>query len=149
MLAESGAVYAPCMRSDIQINSWYAAQEMADFPELGCCEVTARGRAIAGTTSRTECQRDTNGETLSFLLLSLFGCYDLCGGRLHFVECLNFCEPCLSRKLIRNVWSQQLSKLLNLKSFEGCLRRGDVQRVTCSLDWEAQLSGFFSSHLPL
>ena len=60
-LSESGAVYAPCMRDDVFINTEYAAQGLADTLDLGCCEVDVENRRIAGTTSKAECEISTNG----------------------------------------------------------------------------------------
>ena len=49
------------MRDDIVISEQYAEQGMADLPDMGCCEVDVEGRRMAGTTSRAECDRDTDG----------------------------------------------------------------------------------------
>ncbi|WAR21898.1 RHDF1-like protein, partial [Mya arenaria] len=54
-----GAMYAPCMRPDIEIQFMFTQQNYSQYNTLGCCEITSRN--VAGTTTEEECHMHTQG----------------------------------------------------------------------------------------
>ncbi|XP_045189590.2 uncharacterized protein LOC123546962 isoform X2 [Mercenaria mercenaria] len=54
-----GAVFAPCMRTDIQLQLEQSQQNYSTDAPLGCCEVATRN--VAGTTTESECELLTEG----------------------------------------------------------------------------------------
>lgn len=57
-----GAVFAPCMREDIQLQLEQSRQNYSTDVPLGCCEVASRN--VAGTTTKSECEQFTEGTLL-------------------------------------------------------------------------------------
>jgi len=59
LLIKMGAVYAPCMREDVDIALQYSLEGYMSDPVLGCCQVAVRGPA--GTTTQEQCEALTAG----------------------------------------------------------------------------------------
>ncbi|XP_060585280.1 inactive rhomboid protein 1-like [Ruditapes philippinarum] len=54
-----GGVFAPCMRTDLQLQFEQSKQNYSTDTPLGCCEVSTRN--VAGTTTQAECDNLTEG----------------------------------------------------------------------------------------
>ena len=59
IVADFGAVFAPCMRDDVSIMLEYARRGYDIGAELGCCEIAVWN--TAGTTTQAECKELTGG----------------------------------------------------------------------------------------